>query len=148
MTFFFSMLCCAPSISEHFRLSYQLLVLKRMINSCSRLALMHLTFALVIIFFLHTHQSHHHHAPVQPANYSIHRIIMAEQNIFRVQVDLSEFYIDYRRSSYICVDYNWERVEQLHTHLKETFHINRFYLVTKEDVYLPSKLLCIFVQSV
>lgn len=60
---------------------------------------------------------------------------------FRIKVDLSEYFDDCRRESYIFLKQEWESVKQIQVHLSRLFSLPKSQcppmLTTGEGVYLP-----------
>lgn len=66
---------------------------------------------------------------------------MADSGIFRVQINLGNFFSDHKAKAYVSVDTQWKNVRQFHRHIGEIFDIKRFLLLTNDGVYLPGKCL-------
>lgn len=59
---------------------------------------------------------------------------------FRIKVDLSEYFEDCRRESYIFVKQEWEAIKSIQSHIFKLFHLNgpkMPLLMTGDGVYLP-----------
>lgn len=59
-----------------------------------------------------------------------------ERENFRLTVDLSNFFNDYRRKVRIHIDEKIQTIKDIESKLSLLFELNRFYL-TCENVYLP-----------
>lgn len=64
---------------------------------------------------------------------------MAEPELFRVKVLLSNYFNDYKKQSYVSVNPQWETVKQFQKHLGSMFGISKCYITTDDYVYLPGK---------
>lgn len=62
---------------------------------------------------------------------------MAVSDIFRVKIDLGQFYSDYKSQAYVSVNPEWKNVRQFHRHITEMFDVKKFVLLTDDGVYLP-----------
>lgn len=60
---------------------------------------------------------------------------------FRIKVDLSEYFDDCRRESYIFLKQEWETVKSIQLHLSRLFSLPKNHnppmLTTGEGVFLP-----------
>lgn len=57
---------------------------------------------------------------------------------FRIKVDLSEYFVDCRKESYIFVKQEWEAIKEIQGHISRLFNLSRNpLLVTGDGVYLP-----------
>lgn len=62
---------------------------------------------------------------------------MVDSNIFRVQIDLGNFFSDHKSKAYVSVNRQWKNVRQFHRHIGEIFDVKKFVLLTSDGVYLP-----------
>lgn len=63
-------------------------------------------------------------------------------NSFRIKVDLSEFFDDCRKESYIFVKQEWSTIKSIQSHIAQLFHLSKNphpTLITGDGVYLPSE---------
>lgn len=57
---------------------------------------------------------------------------------FRIKVDLSEFFSDCRKESYIFVKQEWAQVKKIQNHIMTLFSLSRSpLLITGDGIYLP-----------
>lgn len=64
---------------------------------------------------------------------------MADTGIFRVKIDLGQFYSDHKAKAYVSVNRQWKNVRQFHRHITEIFDVKKFVLLTNDGVYLPGE---------
>lgn len=62
---------------------------------------------------------------------------MADSGIFRVKIELSRFFSDYKSIAFVSVDRKWKNVRQFHRHIADIFDVKKFILLTSDGVYLP-----------
>lgn len=62
---------------------------------------------------------------------------MADSTIFRVKVNLSQFFTDHKAKAYVSVNPQWKNVRQFHRHITEMFDVKKFILLSNDGVYLP-----------
>lgn len=64
---------------------------------------------------------------------------MQGEKQFRVKLILGHYFADHKANSYVCVNRDWNKVHDLHLHIKSLFDIDGFVLKTTENIYLPGK---------
>lgn len=62
---------------------------------------------------------------------------MVDSDIFRVKIDLGNFFSDHKSKAYVSVNRQWKNVRQFHHHIGEIFDVKKFVLLTNDGVYLP-----------
>lgn len=65
---------------------------------------------------------------------------MADSDIFRVKIDLGNYFSDHKSKAYVSVNRQWKNVRQFHRHITEIFDVKKFVLLTNDGVYLPGEL--------
>lgn len=66
---------------------------------------------------------------------------MVDSDIFRVKIDLGNFFSDHKSKAYVSVNRQWKNVRQFHHHIGEIFDVKKFVLLTNDGVYLPGTYL-------
>ncbi|XP_055301361.1 uncharacterized protein LOC129567971 isoform X3 [Sitodiplosis mosellana] len=64
---------------------------------------------------------------------------MVDSDIFRVKIELGNFFSDHKSKAYVSVNRQWKNVRQFHRHIGEIFDVKKFVLLTSDGVYLPAK---------
>lgn len=60
---------------------------------------------------------------------------------FRVKVDLTKFFYDYRKDAYVYVeDEKWSTVKDLQDHISKMFKINKNIYLSSDDIFIPDFL--------
>lgn len=64
---------------------------------------------------------------------------MIDSEVFRVQVNLGNWFSDHKSKAYVSVNRQWKNVRQFHRHIADIFDVKKFILLTSDGVYLPGK---------
>lgn len=57
---------------------------------------------------------------------------------FRVKVNLSEYFSDYRKDAYVYVeDESWSTVKDLQDHISRSFKINKNIYLSSDNIFIP-----------